>query len=134
MGTGLVYVCRHCGREFQAYLGVGMMYPQVRQQAMNDARSGELGEKAKRFFAEHPDATINAQNVIAQCEDCGNYEMVMDMTMHAAKDGQDLQEPYDHRCKQCGGSMHILAAETPGKLTCPDCGDDMVVKDFIMWD
>lgn len=161
MGTGYNYVCKTCGKEFTAYLGVGFMYPQLYQDVMNSAREGKLGIKVKQFVIDNPHAAIDPKSVIAKCEKCGNYEAVSDLGMYLPKKGNspfihkgnwtvgdcdnkneyvfefdqyDLIDRYDHKCSSCGGRMQVLQDEEPESLKCPACGDEMVVRDVIMWD
>ena len=161
MGTGYNYVCKKCGNEFCAYLGVGFLYPSLYQDVMKAARNGKLGIKAKRFLLENPQGAIDPKTVIAQCENCRNYEAVPDLGMYVPKEGMqplvhkgnwtvgdldkeseyvfefdkyDLVERYDHKCPACGGKMHILQDQEPEKLTCPQCGGEMIAGLAIMWD
>ena len=188
MGTGYNYVCKTCGKEFTAYLGVGFKYPQLYQDVMNSAREGKLGIKVKQFIINNPHAAIDPKTVIAKCEKCGNYEAFIINNPHAAIDPKtviakcekcgnyeavpdlgmylpkkengslihkgnwtvgdfdnkneyvfefdqyDLIDRYDHKCTSCGGRMQVLQDEEPESLKCPACGDEMVVRDLIMWD
>ena len=161
MGTGYTYRCKTCGHSFSAYLGVGFLYPRLYQDVMTSARKGNLGKQAKRFLEENPYGAIDPKTVIAQCEDCGNYDAVMDLSMYVPKEGQpprihkgnwtisdfdpeaeyvfefdeyDLKELYEHRCTLCKGRLHILKEQEPELLKCPKCGDDMIIEDVVMWD
>ena len=49
-------------------------------------------------------------------------------------DKYDLVGRYDHKCSACGGKMHILQDQEPEKLTCPQCGGEMIAGLAIMWD
>lgn len=160
MGTGYNYVCKTCGKEFTAYLGVGFKYPQLYQDVMNSAREGKLGIKVKQFIINNPHAAIdpkqlqrNVKNVVTmrqyQIQECtcqkengslihkGNWTVgdFDDKNEYVFEfDQYDLIDRYDHKCTSCGGRMQVLQDEEPESLKCPACGDEMVVRDAIMWD
>ena len=161
MGRGYRYICKKCGYVFSAHLGVGFRYPQVYQETMKDAREGKLGEKVRLFLKDNPKGVIDPELVIARCEDCGKYETLPAFSMYVPKDGSypkpskgnwtmafpyddceyvsdfgeyDLKEKYDHKCTSCGGKMSILEEKEPETLICPHCGEDMEIRETIMWD
>ena len=161
MGRGFCFVCKSCGKAFTECLGVGFMYPKVYRDTMKAAREGTLGLKVKQFVTDNPQGAIDPKIVIAQCEKCGNYEAVPDLSMYIPKNGNDpmihrgnwtvgdrdneteyvfefdqydLINKYEHRCSSCGGRMQVLQDQEPESLKCPECGDDMIIQEEIMWD
>ena len=166
MGDGGEYRCPKCGYRFVANLGVGFMFPSVYAKIVAKMKKGELGEEAKQFFMDHPDGAVNAENVLAVCEECGSYEVVPELSLYIPKTGYvhkrhgredldeemariidyvtqwELEEHYDkigqleQRCRSCDGKLKILGGETYDcqDLTCPCCGETMVMDGIMFWD
>ena len=141
MGSYYQFQCKKGKFALCANLGFGMMFPRVYESIMNSARQGELGEDVRKFLLEHPDGVLDVANVLAKCVDCGQYEIVHDLTMYLPKDvahkekfsfGWQLREYYElfskyrHKCRHCGGDVEIFREEDfkrwRNKITCPYCG------------
>ena len=45
MGMGYSYKCKKCGHEYSVFLGVGMMYPQVYRQKLDEIAEGAYGKE-----------------------------------------------------------------------------------------
>ena len=147
MGEGRHYYCKKCGYTFEADLGIGYMYPAVYHDTMESARSGRFGDAIKTFLAAHPDGVIDPQNVAVRCTECGNLELVQDLSMYLPKDpgkvstadyvmdfrDYTLVQKYQHKCSQCGSSMTVLKGKNLNNLKCPHCGEQLSEKQ-IMWD
>ena len=112
------------------------------------------------FFQEHEDGAIDAENVMLRCEDCGNLDQNMDLSMYVLKseqpprkqgrwsvaipqegiqyvDRDDLSKyytkyaEYPHKCKKCNGRMRVVNnAET---IVCPKCKIPLDMDGFC-WD
>ena len=162
MGEIARYQCEKCGYRFSASLGVGFDFPRVYAETVEKMKSGKLGEEAKRFFDEHPDGAINCEDVIMQCEKCGEYDSREALTMYVPKEGHvhkvpegiwsvaapftgqdyvsewELEEgfteyaDYPHKCETCGGNMRIIASDEP--IVCPHCGEEMAKSLVGFWD
>lgn len=87
MGQGYKMVCPKCGYEFNASFGVGMMFPAVYDETIQEGKRGELGEELQKFLLEHPDGAINASYVVSMCKKCGWLENIMDLSMYLPKNG-----------------------------------------------
>ena len=141
MGSFYQFQCKRGKFKLQVDLGVGIMFPIVYENVMDSARRGELGEDVQKFLLEHPNGVLDAANVLVKCVDCGQYEIVPDLTMYLPKDdsheekspfGWLLREyykvfaEYRHKCKHCGGDVEIFKEEDfkrwRNKITCPYCG------------
>ena len=148
MGQGGTYKCNKCGYELNAWTGVGYIYPTVCKETTEQAKKGELGEELKKFFEEHPDGKINCEKVLVRCEDCGEYDVVMNLSMYIPKEGKapndaiwDLDgykklASYKHTCTACGGKMKTVKENEEGfyDLTCPECGEALEMGERILWD
>ncbi len=127
MSTSVKHTCMSCGYEYIYYKGKGLLYPVALQETIEKAKAGELGEEIQKFFEEHPDGTINAEEVSVCCDECGFLAHDKDLTMYATKEDEKNQKEYaryKHKCSKCGGNMHII---TDGRmqLFCPTCGMPM---------
>ena len=161
MGSGSEYKCSKCGYEFNSFVGVGMMFPQVYEEKVEKAKKGELGPEIQAFFAENKDGAINAEGVFLCCDECGALKNGTDLTMYVKnpdkvkenagnyhpdyflyehtyymedelKDFFDEYSKYPHICEKCGGNMHIIDYDEP--LMCPKCRIPLENSGFIMWD
>jgi len=158
MGQGIGVTCKKCGYEFDACFGIGMLFPHVYQENVKNMKSGEMGPEAKEFFEKYPNGVINCEQVVAKCKDCGNYDVVDDLTMYRPKDGVKVPDEvdyifedeikenyvkymeYPHKCSECGGSSKIYKSfekkAQKGELKCPKCDGFMGMEPcrIIMWD
>ncbi len=149
MGQGYEYKCPDCGYEFRAMLGIGMGYPSVYMETMEEALKGELGTQAKDFIRKYPTGAIDPANVIVRCEECGKLETVRALDMYVPKEGceatedgeyivdfsdYDLIQRYDHRCSACNGTMKRVSVKEMNNVACPVCSSKLVRGLAIMWD
>ncbi|MBQ3336516.1 MAG: hypothetical protein IJG80_03845 [Selenomonadaceae bacterium] len=164
MGTGYTLHCKECGYNFDAFFGVGFLFPSVYKETMEAAKNGALGEKLQRFLTENPNGAIDVSNVVSVCKKCGEIENVLDLTMYFPKKGfspvkpqgrwsvafpfigedyvtpWDLQEhykvfvKYPHKCKRCGAEVELVTEEHLEKINCPNCHKSLSVEDIINWD
>ena len=162
MGSACTMICPKCGYEFKKSEGVGFMFPKVYQETVHEAKNGELGEEIQQFFSEHPDGAINVDVTTLICDECGGLSSRRDLTMYVLKgedrpdnnihvwsvaapfEGEDyvmsedlkkyyrVYMKYPHKCKTCGGNMHI--AGNKEKLMCPDCKIPLEIGGFMCWD
>lgn len=136
MGDGICTKCTNCGYEFDAYFGVGMLFPFVYQETIVKAKTGELGEVTKEFIEKYPDGAFDCENVVIKCDNCNMYDVALDSSMHVLKDklfkpskynwtysgetdgtayvtDEQLKDHYEkiadysHKCKYCGGKARI---------------------------
>ena len=162
MGVILDYHCETCLYGFGAYMGIGMGYPLMYAEAVEDGKAGKLGKVMKDFFEKYPNGAINPKYVLAQCEDCGNHVCVNDYTMYISKpdhvaaenkgrwsvelpfedidyvsdfENYNVYKKYPHKCKKCGGNMRILTwKEIESGLYCPHCHLKLKGGEVGMWD
>ncbi len=136
MGHGYILRCKECHFEMTLNMGVGFLFPQVYQETMETAKSGEYGEVVQEFLISLPDGALNCENVLLQCPECGNLEMGPDLSMYIpGKDTKprekgnwsvafpfegasyvapwdlndyELVRRFEHKCSRCGAVMKCI--------------------------
>ncbi len=141
MGQGFVVSCSKCGYRLEANLGAGFMYPQEIKETIQKMESGAYGERAREFFRENPDGTVECCRVLFRCDHCGNYKADKDLTLYKPKEGaaapKDIipdsdyyieAEKFEHKCEKCGSHMSIVDTSDDfykkvynGEIRCPKC-------------
>ena len=151
MGTVRTVTCTKCGFTGTYFLGCGMMFPQVYQEAVGKIRRGEYGQQLRSFFEKYPGAVVNAVTELYQCGGCGHLQEDYNLSLYVHKNGQppengywmrstDYDEQYSyirsyvHKCPECGQRMHKITEEM-GPIRCPECGE-MLEGDpcLALWD
>lgn len=162
MGSFIEYECEECGYSFKAAMGFGFGYPSQFQGAVEAARKGQYGKDYRRKILFHVEvlgqiAAIDLTRTITQCEDCGEYQVIVDNTLYALpkkwypglRDWAVGQKEFfitpeemrahgkvigevDHQCRDCGGKLRVIEGEPP-ELPCPKCGSMMAQK-LDLWD
>lgn len=152
MGMGYEGKCSECGKTHEFILGVGMFYPSSCEELTEAVCKGEYGEKHKQALLKHPDALVDAEVRLYQCE-CGYWNsydrldiceteetneiwnVVTDpkeykyrMIKRKEHSGWRWGEPYiikkyDHICPKCGKKMKDITKNWHKKdLICTKCG------------
>ena len=151
MGSGKVFKCNACGEGFNAMTGIGMLFPTIYKETVQEIRSGKYGEDWKQFFEEHPDGVVNCENELLICEECGVPKCDMNLSLYLPKKGAKdlpehpfgddfkkftLSEKYEHKCDKCGGVCNVVNSSRIKRVTCPECGGVMEEDKggFILWD
>lgn len=89
MGIVLSCNCKKCGYHFGASVGVGMLYPKVYSENVTAMKEGQFGKQGKAFFETFPDGAITCENIVVQCNDCGQLMEVPELSLYIPKDGYD---------------------------------------------
>ena len=164
MGSGFEYKCSKCNKEYGITLGIGMMYPVVYKELVDDVKNGAFGEEWKQLFDETENVAVDAENRVYICHDCGSWIEEKGLSLYVAdneyalKDvkkglpifyGDDsipammgqkpkyrLLKEYEHKCKKCCAKMREASKEELYSLPCPDCGakPDPDSIGFVNWD
>ena len=138
MGTAISLHCNKCGREKVIHFGTGFLFQQTYSQTIKDMKQGAYGELGQRFFAEHPQGTVDCEQVALVCGNCNRLVNGVDMTMYIPKpsqttdDGQDADEDipnwkentfvmpseikqhfieyakFNHECHKCHSLMTVM--------------------------
>lgn len=153
MGKGYQIKCNKCSYEFEAMLGVGMLFPSVYARTVEAINNGDYGKEYNDFFKTHNNAVVNCEKELAVCTRCNSLKAVPNMSVYLPKNGcaeapayvmgrdledYDKQLDYVHKCS-CGGDMKIVDFPDDlmnGKLVCPECGERLGFdpKNMILWD
>ena len=64
MGMGYSYKCKKCGCEYSVFPGVGMMYPQVYRQKLDEIGEGAYGKEWMILFHKTPYEAIDGEGII----------------------------------------------------------------------
>jgi len=147
MGKAITFQCKNCGHKLKFYFGISAQYPEKYQEILNDALIGNLGAELQKFLIENPTGAIDISRVMANCESCGKFEMVRDLTMYLPKENfmQEKNYPlpfefeknykifakYAHKCSYCGEDVEIITEKNFSpkiKLQCPNCDSEMFPK------
>lgn len=83
----VVLVCnnKNCKYEFGALIGMGYFYPTDYIKTKEKMVSGKLGIEPKKFFEEHPEGVINAEETIKKCPECNQLYKLPDLSMYLRK-------------------------------------------------
>ena len=141
MGTEYVFKCPKCDYHIFIPLGVGFLFPQVYNEMVEKAKSGEFGETIKDFLNTFPEGKIDAETALYVCQKCGNMEVLPDLSMYIPKGElpekdnnipwsvafpfkgesyvthMDLEndyvifEEYKHKCCKCHGDYTLLTRD-----------------------
>ncbi len=55
-------------------------------------KAGKFGAQGKRFFKEHPDGAISCENIVVQCDDCGELMQVPELDLYVPKEGFSIDK------------------------------------------
>jgi len=162
MGMGYGFGCTKCGKGFDVYLGVGMMYPYFCEKLKKAVRRGKYGEEHKQALLEHPDSMVDAERRLYKCK-CGYWhdDNALDILETEETEGRwTAAEPvrkhrwikkvrgkkvvirkYEHLCPKCGKKMKdITESWSVEELNCTKCGTPLAesMKEQILmefhWD
>ena len=51
MGDGYDFVCKKCKKEYSVMHGIGMMYPTIYQETIEDAKNGKYGSEWQELIS-----------------------------------------------------------------------------------
>ena len=112
MGYGVNIHCK-C-RDQELWLGVGMAFPMVYQETMEDIRSGKYGKEMAKLANETELVTVDAELTPYLCESCGLVE---------ANPCLDLYKPNDIEAARKAVIGNWTAAEPRSNKTVGELGD-----------
>lgn len=68
MGSGYRYHCNNCGKDFEAWLGVGMLFPQTCEETLEAVKQGKFGQELKEAAESEPYVGVCAEQRIYVCD------------------------------------------------------------------
>ena len=148
MGKSFTFQCKDCGHKLKFYFGISAEYPERYQEILNAALTGNLGAEIQKFLIKNPAGAIDISRVLANCDNCGKFEMVRDLSMYLPTENftqknnpplpEDLKKnfvkfaDYQHKCSYCGEPVEIITEENFFDkkiiLQCPNCDSEMLPK------
>ena len=142
MGIEYNYECKKCNYHKFIHLGIGFLFPKVYNDIVDEAKNGKYGKEIQAFLNMFSEGRIDAEDVLIVCQECGNIEVVPDLSMYIPKNeipkkddklpwsvefpfiglsylthndlinDYDLFERYDHKCSKCQGKTEIIARDS----------------------
>jgi len=164
MGSGYDFKCKKCKTKYSAMPGIGMMYPKVYQEAVEDIKNGKYGPEWQEIMNSEEFIAVNAEREIYICSECKYWETDLNLALYRPKDAEairtkqygiktveewgyvpyvmeyhlkteySLVKVYVHKCKKCGKRMHKATDEELKNLPCPKCGTENATNGMLMWD
>jgi len=155
MGSGKVFKCTSCGKEFMSMTGIGMGFSNEYQEIVSKIKNGEYGEDFKKLMNSKKGVVVDLERNLYICKKCGNWtenycfdfyvpkkkediEKVSQENFcvmpHELKDGYELILKIEHSCDKCGSDMRKIEPDEECVLKCPDCGKELETSGWIDWD
>ncbi len=88
MGYGHDFHCEKCNLRFSVTGGVGFLFPQLYQEAIEEGKKGSFGTDIRDFLKEHPEGALDVSSSPYQCRKCGNLTSAPVLSMYLPKDGK----------------------------------------------
>lgn len=132
MGHGIALKCK-CNTHY-IHLGVGMMYPQVFFESLQDARNGKLGEDIQKATEGKQYLAIDAESKFYYCTECGYWEVNGANDLYEPKNteayklvrfGEKTIEEWGEIPYAFGNDFKDYNLLFKYKHTCPKCGTEM---------
>ena len=163
MGMGYDIICTNpkCRYRADLYSGSGFRYPDVYNEKLQKAKDGLISEAHTRFFREHPDGAVNAEDKIYECQVCAHLFSEPSLDMYIPKEtdipakgkwsvafpsegedyvtsgelshGYKLFKRHPHFCPNCGGKARVRRKIEQVTEKCPLCGSTLQAVSML-WD
>ena len=141
MGTSIPYTCGACGAVRDPFVGIGMAFPTVYRETMDEIRQGKHGEEWRSLVESGELIAVDAEDKLFVCSACGAWEAAPDLSLYEPVDVEklltkqygiktvaewgevpfvtswELEEDFkllrrrEHRCPDCGGEMQPFVGE-----------------------
>lgn len=139
MGVGYSYQCGKCGMTYGVNLGIGMLFPEVYQQAITDVLEGKYGQEWKETAQGIEHFAVNAELRLYRCDDCGFWDVDYDMSLYSPKDvGKLLKKKFgEETVAEWGHVPYVMEDDLKSDYNlvkervhlCEECGKPMAVVD-----
>lgn len=122
--------CPCCGYKQQFYLEGGLMSVNLQMSA------GVLPEEEQKILygmmESREIAGYHVENYIAECGDC---HRMIGKTMILIEDQDGRQHIFGQKCSQCGKTMKVYWENVGDEITCPECGEGVLIfEEEGLWD
>lgn len=150
MGYGLGFKCSKCQKDYDVFLGIGMMFPKVYKELVEKIRSGKYGSEWKTLIDSEDNVVVDAEKTVFCCPECAAWRAEPNLSLYVAVNEDAIKEAksgypymhkmspiaefmmtkpeykllkqYDHKCKKCKIVMHEASDDELRSLPCPKCG------------
>ena len=95
MGYGVGVKCKCQNKELM--LGVGMMYPSVYKETMDDIRSGKYGVEMRDLVKSGRYITVDAERYMYHCDKCGWVEDFTALDLYEPRDVEKVKKRVANR-------------------------------------
>ncbi|MBQ9315619.1 MAG: hypothetical protein IJ203_02220 [Atopobiaceae bacterium] len=163
MGHMYVYRCMNCGDERYLMSGIGMTFPSLCQEVMEDIASGAYGPRLKKAYKTCSLPAVCAEEKLYVCKGCGRWKLTPDATLYEPLDVDSVLDErfgdktvrelghvpylmpnqlkscrvvsaYEPACK-CGSMMSEIKLRKGLALACPTCGVPNGLVELVgFWD
>ena len=152
MGCGTVLKCSKCHKEYEILTGIGMLYPLVYSELLDDIKNGKYGKEWQDIALKTPHVAVDAEKHVYSCRKCGAWKTEEGLSIYEPDDYESLNtkryghipveergddpfvlamnhkkdyhvvKRYVHKCDKCGSRMHRVNENEFHDLPCPECG------------
>ena len=91
MGSGYSFRCSKCGCEYDAWLGIGYLFPSEYREAVSDIEAGKYGEEIRQTFLETQYAAVDFEKDLFVCK-CGNWTVENNMDLYSPNDVEEVKK------------------------------------------
>ena len=129
MGYGLNVSCKCQNKELM--LGVGLGFPMVYEETMDDIKSGKYGKEMKDLVNSTELVAVDATSEIYFCEKCGDVECLQPLDLYAPKDAEKIKKRIVGRWS-AAEPQHNETIEELGELPYWTPRDDVENGDYVL--
>ena len=132
MGKAYNYRCDSCNHTEVVSLGIGFRYSSMLEETREEIIAGKYGEAATSWLKKYPDASIEFENAIYRCPNCGEIEN----GKHIIISVPGINKIHiRHYCQRSTTTMS-LQKNLPKSFRCPECGGTLSIdlETEILWD
>ncbi len=90
MGVGIEIGCKCNKKEYM--LGVGMMFPSVYKDTVQNAKDGKFGKTIQTLMQQNEYAVMDVGNTLYYCDKCGHIESNDPLDIYIAKDVESFKK------------------------------------------
>lgn len=90
-GSGYDFKCKKCKTKYSAMPGIGMMYPKVCQEALENIKNGKYGPECQEIMNSEEFVAVNAERQIYICSECKHWETDLNMALYRPNDAEAIR-------------------------------------------
>ena len=93
MGQGISLLCA-CGKKENITLGIGMMYPEICEETVDDIVNGVYGNEWKTLYESKKYIVIDGEKYLFYCEKCGCWEVSLGLDLYEPNNIEEVRKIY----------------------------------------